>query len=394
MNSYSLDILNSLINKYEHSKLSKEGVKVNKKIKLTTKDKILANYNIVDSFKYRSEIEFSLNELKNKDYINIIYNRGILDSVILNLAKLNDIYKEVNKESPIIIKEECLKILNDYNSSNNIINNFIDYSKDYIINKYILPKEYFSNKDELLLILNTLNNLFNLKEEMLLRDFSSKYLGDSKKFNSIKNRIINIIKNFSDKEYLDNIDILEEYNIYNPNKYVLIKNELKFKINNTIIDLFDFNFEFNLNEKMVDKLVILNEDIKNIITIENLTTFYSIKWPGLVIYLGGFCNKMREKLLNKLYLKFPNSNYYHYGDIDVGGIKIYYDLIKRTNINFIPYQMSIKELNDNKELLKELTKNDILNLNKMKDDIKYIKFKDVICYMLENNIKLEQEILD
>ena len=394
MNSYSLDILNSLINKYEHSKLSKEGVKVNKKIKLTTKDKVLANYNIVDSFKYRSEIEFSLNELKNKDYINIIYNRGILDSVILNLAKLNDIYKEVNKESPIIIKEECLKILNDYNSSNNIINNFIDYSKDYIINKYILPKEYFSNKDELLLILNTLNNLFNLKEEMLLRDFSSKYLGDSKKFNSIKNRIINIIKNFSDKEYLDNIDILEEYNIYNPNKYVLIKNELKFKINNTIIDLFDFNFEFNLNEKMVDKLVILNEDIKNIITIENLTTFYSIKWPGLVIYLGGFCNKMREKLLNKLYLKFPNSNYYHYGDIDVGGIKIYYDLIKRTNINFIPYQMSIKELNDNKELLKELTKNDILNLNKMKDDIKYIKFKDVICYMLENNIKLEQEILD
>lgn len=394
MNSYSLDILNSLINKYEHSKLSKEGVKVNKKIKLTTKDKVLANYNIVDSFKYRSEIEFSLNELKNKDYINVIYNRGILDSVILNLAKLNDIYKEVNKESPIIIKEECLKILNDYNSSNNIINNFIDYSKDYIINKYILPKEYFSNKDELLLILNTLNNLFNLKEEMLLRDFSSKYLGDSKKFNSIKNRIINIIKNFSDKEYLDNIDILEEYNIYNPNKYVLIKNELKFKINNTIIDLFDFNFEFSLNEKMVDKLVILNEDIKNIITIENLTTFYSIKWPGLVIYLGGFCNKMREKLLNKLYLKFPNSNYYHYGDIDVGGIKIYYDLIKRTNINFIPYQMSIKELNDNKELLKELTKNDILNLNKMKDDIKYIKFKDVICYMLENNIKLEQEILD
>lgn len=394
MNSYSLDILNSLINKYEHSKLSKEGVKVNKKIKLTTKDKILANYNIVDSFKYRSEIEFSLNELKNKDYINIIYNRGILDSIILNLAKLNDIYKEVNKESPIKIKEECLKILNDYNSSNNIINNFIDHSKDYIINKYILPKEYFSNKDELLLILNTLNNLFNLKEEMLLRDFSSKYLGDSKKFNSIKNRIINIIKNFSDKEYLDNIDILEEYNIYNPNKYVLIKNELKFKINNTIIDLFDFNFEFNLNEKMVDKLVILNKDIKNIITIENLTTFYSIKWPGLVIYLGGFCNKMREKLLNKLYLKFPNSNYYHYGDIDVGGIKIYYDLIKRTNINFIPYQMSIKELNDNKELLKELTKNDILNLNKMKDDIKYIKFKDVICYMLENNIKLEQEILD
>ncbi len=394
MNSYSLDILNSLINKYEHSKLSKEGVKVNKKIKLTTKDKILANYNIVDSFKYRSEIEFSLNELKNKDYINIIYNRGILDSIILNLAKLNDIYKEVNKESPIKIKEECLKILNDYNSSNNIINNFIDYSKDYIINKYILPKEYFSNKDELLLILNTLNNLLNLKEEMLLRDFSAKYLGDSKKFNSIKNRIINIIKNFSDKEYLDNIDILEEYNIYNPNKYVLIKNELKFKINNTIIDLFDFNFEFNLNEKMIDKLVILNKDIKNIITIENLTTFYSIKWPGLVIYLGGFCNKMREKLLNKLYLKFPNSNYYHYGDIDVGGIKIYYDLIKRTNINFIPYQMSIKELNDNKELLKELTKNDILNLNKMKDDIKYIKFKDVICYMLENNIKLEQEILD
>lgn len=54
--------------------------------------------------------------------------------------------------------------------------------------------------------------------------------------------------------------------------------------------------------------------------------------------------------------------------------------------------MGVKELIENK--LKNLTSTDKKRLNKMLTDSKFSVFLDVISYMLENNVKLEQEILD
>ena len=56
--------------------------------------------------------------------------------------------------------------------------------------------------------------------------------------------------------------------------------------------------------------------------------------------------------------------------------------------------MSVKELIDNKDNLKKLTENDKKRLNKMLLDSRFKVFKDTIKYMLDNNVKLEQEILD
>lgn len=56
--------------------------------------------------------------------------------------------------------------------------------------------------------------------------------------------------------------------------------------------------------------------------------------------------------------------------------------------------MSVKELVDNKDSLKRLTENDRKRLTKMKNDCRFELFKDTIEYMLANNVKLEQEILD
>ena len=56
--------------------------------------------------------------------------------------------------------------------------------------------------------------------------------------------------------------------------------------------------------------------------------------------------------------------------------------------------MSVEELVNNKSNLKRLTSNDKNRLSKMLVDKKFKVFSDVIKYMLENNVKLEQEILD
>ena len=48
-----------------------------------------------------------------------------------------------------------------------------------------------------------------------------------------------------------------------------------------------------------------------------------------MIYLGGYHNSVRRKLLELLYQDFPKAEYLHFGDIDVGGFEIYRDLLQK-----------------------------------------------------------------
>lgn len=55
--------------------------------------------------------------------------------------------------------------------------------------------------------------------------------------------------------------------------------------------------------------------------------------------------------------------------------------------------MGVSELASHKNKVKELTKNDKTRLNKMLSDKRFELYRDAILYMLQNNIKLEQEVL-
>ena len=56
--------------------------------------------------------------------------------------------------------------------------------------------------------------------------------------------------------------------------------------------------------------------------------------------------------------------------------------------------MNVEELVNHKYHLKKLTENDKNRLSKMINDNRFDVFKETIEYMLANNVKLEQEILD
>jgi hypothetical protein len=230
---------------------------------------------------------------------------------------------------------------------------------------------------------------------MKKRDFSVKYLGDSKLFESIQGKIIKIIKNFDSNEYDNDDDVLAEYNIIKNSSYALVKNNLILSINKSIINLNDLGFELSLSDEMIDSLIINDCNVTKVITVENLTTFYGLDdKDAVIIYLAGFHNHTKQKLLLKIYEKFPEANYYHFSDIDAGGFLIYNNLKKKTQIPFIPYRMDINELVNNKDSLKGLTENDRKRLEKMLTEKDFEVFYNTINYMLENNVKLEQEILD
>lgn len=394
MNTFEKNLLNKLLDKYESSKLSKGGTAVSRSIKLTPKDDVLSSYTASDSYKYADENDAIIKRLEVKGFIKTEWNYDTFKSLTLNIDNVDSLYDYLNRDKPADELNRIKEVLSQY-EFDGFINDFIDYVSDYIKTKYDYPKSYFVDSKQLKLLLDIFTQLFKLEEDMKKRDFSVKYLGDSKLFESVQGKVIKIIKDFDSNTYDNDEEVLAAYNIVKNTSYAILKNKLIFKLNDCVIDLDKLGFEYSLSDEMIRSLEIINSNVIKVITVENLTSFYSLDdKDAVIIYLAGFHNYTKQALLKKIYANYPNAEYLHFSDIDAGGFWIYQTLKEKTVIPFVPYRMNVKELIDNKNNLKKLTENDKKRLNKMLLDSRFEVFRETIEYMLANNVKLEQEILD
>lgn len=394
MNAFEKNLLNKLLDKYESSKLSKGGTTVSRSIKLTTKDDVLSSYAASDSYKYADENDAIIKRLEAKGFIKAKWNYDTFKSLTLNIDNVDSLYDYLNRDKPADELNRIKEVLSQY-EFDGFINDFIDYVSNYIKTKYDYPKSYFVDSKQLKLLLDIFTQLFKLEEDMKKRDFSVKYLGDSKLFESVQGKIIKIIKDFDTNTYDSDEEVLAAYNIVKNTSYAILKNRLIFKLNDCVIDLDKLGFEYSLSDEMIRSFEIINSNVTKVITVENLTSFYSLdEKDAVIIYLAGFHNHTKQALLKKIYANYPNAEYLHFSDIDAGGFWIYQTLKEKTGIPFIPFRMNVKELIDNKDNLKKLTENDKKRLNKMLFDSRFDIFKETIEYMLVNTVKLEQEVLD
>ena len=195
MNVFEKNLLNKLLDKYESSKLSKGGTAVSRSIKLTTKDDVLSSYAAADSYKYADENDAIIKRLEAKGFIKAEWNYDTFKSLTLNIANVDSIYDYLNRDKPSDELNRIKEVLSQY-EFDGFINDFIDYVSDYIKTKYDYPKSYFVDSKQLKLLLDIFTQLLKLEEDMKKRDFSVKYLGDSKLFESVQGKVIKIIKDF------------------------------------------------------------------------------------------------------------------------------------------------------------------------------------------------------
>ena len=396
MADFEKEVLNKLLDLYERSVLSTVGSKNNRQIRLTTKNKELSTYDRPDSYNYRSSNDATLRKLEEMDFIIVKWDKNNeFESLTLNLENVGAIYNHLKRQNP---KDEIAKVNQVLSNGNysGFIAEFIEFSQEYIANKYAYPKKYFDDANQLKSILKGLKAIVELQQETKIRDFSVKVYGDSKAFEKIKGKVAKVIKDFDAQCNVESDDdILAEYNIVKNSTYVLIKNAFVFKLNNATIDLDSLGFEYSLSDEMIKALVPIKISAERVITVENLTSFYGLQdSKALIIYLGGYHNHTKNMLLQRIKNIFPKDEYYHFGDIDAGGFYILNHLKEATGISFKPYKMGIAELETNIGKLKSLTENDKKRLTLMRQDSRFLEFQEVITYMLEHNVKLEQEILD
>lgn len=391
-------ILVSLVEAFRKSKKDTGENLNNRKTRLKP-EKIYIKYRSNDGdFERISEINSVVKELSEKGFIaaetekygtmlNSIY---LVDEKISEVEKyLSDRYDYVSKDAKLAVLEGLIK---KYSNASRICSEECELLKEKLMARNV-PR----NIDELEDIFRGIAFIENNKEDLFVREVSLKVYGDSKFFEETTlEPISSILSKYNDKSAEDeafNGEILRLYHIYKEPQKISIKGEALIRINGVDVDISGFSngIEFDVDElNTIEKVIIRSPAF---MTVENRTSYLRYKPDNVVLfYLGGYANRYQRDFIKIVSDSNPNISFCHFGDIDAGGFWIHHNLCEITGVKFGLFCMSVDELeNPNyQKSLRGLSEND---MGRMKELAKIPEYSDVINYMVEHNVKLEQEII-
>ncbi len=406
MARYDERILNVLLDSYEKSTLSRGKNKVKVQIAFPFTKKTVPEYFNESSLIF-DEMHAVMKELERKEFLTIVWKKGIeghiIEKVLLNITHIELIYDYLKRTPKEEVENAHLKLLEGWTpkcKDTPVLCAFVPFVEQRIAEGKTV-KEFvdISDLDRTQRILSALFYVENNEESCYIREFSIRHFGDSKVFEEIAGVIGKIIRRFRPEfTDMDTDAIFAEYRIYKTPDYVYFKGEGKLQLEengNSVMELPLLKQGIGISGEDIKGIRICGkENIRKVITIENLTTFFRWKEEGsLIIYLGGYHNSVRRELLQTVYREIPDAKYLHFGDIDVGGFRIYRDLCEKTQIPFQTYHMGIRELETYESYTKRLTENDKKGLRMLieKEMAEKGENLDVLWYMAEKGVKLEQE---
>ncbi|MBR1614678.1 MAG: DUF2399 domain-containing protein [Treponema sp.] len=394
--------LEFLLKKYESSKTYLGKNEVSQSFSLSP-EKIFPDY--VNDFADVDEIrdfENDIARLESESLIAISKNNDRIQKITAissneNWQKIRTILgvKDKNEQK----KEEIGFYSAIYEDSNSeqIVKDFCKHQ----IERLETNKEAEYVQEDAKNIIALLNFILKNKSEILERELSISVLSNSKTWEEkYKRKILKILRQSGhfdalleqcDDEKEKNKILLEECNIFSNPSYVHFKGNGKITFENGKRLAVFSDIPLALSSTSISEIASLEIDDSKIMTVENLTSFNRISdSETFFIFLSGYHNSAKQAFLKKIHKQNPNKEYYHFGDIDPDGFFILDNLRSKTQIDFTAYKMGIAELQKYSDFSKPLEQNDI---TKAKSLIANEKYAEILRYMLQNNLKLEQEII-
>ena len=319
---------------------------------------------------------------------------GRYSKIKLNIARVDDCYTLLKRTS---IPDKCEKVLSILEKADcagdfligRVVSDFCEQIKAY----KKLPYDLGYDARRVGEVLQVLATVTKLTSETYIRNFSTALFKDSKRFQrEYRSTIESILFDYTD-DVVEKDDILGYYNLYENPTYVLIKGNARICFDESAIELSEMPGGIALSNGSLAGIHKISVKTDKVITIENHTTQHDCDEQDAVsIYLGGYHNTSKQKLLELIYENNGDKEYYHEGDLDVYGFLILENLISKTQIPFKPLLMDVETIERfyRAGLYKTLTARDRKMIDSKKDG-QLSAYKDVLEYMLEYNCKVEQE---
>ena len=261
------------------------------------------------------------------------------------------------------------------------------------LEKNRISPEYQQAKD----LLKALVFIENNREELFLREASMLIYGDSKYLEeAMLHPVCKALREFlgrpcGEDELED--EILEEYHIRREKQKLCLKGDVMLQNGGKELELGNFADGVEFFSDELDGIERICVRVPEFITVENYTSWLRFRKEGAVsFYLGGYAARFQRDFLRKVQEDNPHLVFRHFGDIDAGGLYIHEHLCRVTGISFQMYRMSCAELQDARfrSCLQPLTNQDRIRLKSLE---KQGTYRELAAYMLEKNVKLEQEII-
>jgi len=385
MSKYEKTIVQTLLDKYEKSKSFSGENKVQQKFAVKVAA-LFPEYADHANFEVFQAVNEAVAVLVRKRLISAkITQANVCQEVALNPAAIAEAYQHTGRRPKRDLHKAVLELLAEYRDRNGILERFAAAQAERIrLNK---PLQYFTDEiQELENILRAVEALFQVERETYARDFSVRVFRDSKAFERLSAKVVNLLYEYGD--FPEKEQVLENLNIVRNPTYVNCKGAGAVVISGQRIDLSSLNSDIALSAALLEDIEKIEISGHAVMTVENLTSFHTAGSKDVfMIYLGGFHNRLRREFIQKIHRQNPGAAFYHFGDIDAGGVYIFEHLRRQTGIDFQPYKMDLETLKQYQDYAKKLTENDRERLKRLKGS----GFDEVINYMLAHNCKLEQE---
>ena len=397
--NYEKEILTLLIGKYHKSELKKISGKITRTVSIkpgslySRYDEQSAEYHEINS------INNAVQRLEKKGFVVGKKKRYSDDysNILLVKESINDLLSYAHQTYDIILPDDELEkekaLIDLYRKKGKLTDFYI--SND--INRRIESHSGRYNPDDDAQFLKLLDFVQSNVEELYIREVSMKVFGSSKvlerQYLTRLCNLINAINHNAIVEEYESSEILKEYHINDTDREILIKGNLVIHFKNHLLNVADYLDGISLMSSDISRISKIEVRDKHFITIENKTSFLRFKEKEYsAMYLGGFAGRYQIQFLKKLYEDNREIEYFHFGDIDMGGFRIYQNLRNTTGILMHTYHMSIEDLRNPlySACLSSLTDNDRIYAESLKESNEY---GETIAYMLRNNVKLEQEII-
>lgn len=325
-------ILDKLIAKYERSQAYKSRESQMRRILVKASEFKKIDF---EAFEQKEAFINALVKLKLEGVIDYSWQRFEVDNLI------DSVWLIQNPES--ILKAYALAQIDvTYDQVENVIEKlrvvaFINYEwmnsfKDELIEKFertgkfgnLMTSDMSLNTDLIKCLIALEKLAFSSVHE---RVFSANVFGDSKYFQTtLKARLVQLIRRYNE---VDEEEPLQMVCLFSNPELIYYSGPIVLKIDGGVIDSECLDLGAVILGSYVDRIkeIASNMEFDKIITIENRASYELMikKRPEqtILVYHGGFASKLKRTFFAKLYDAFPNVSYYHWSDIDLGGVRIY-----------------------------------------------------------------------
>lgn len=251
-------------------------------------------------------------------------------------------------------------------------------------------------------VMKTVDYILHNTADLLFRELSIVLYGDTKYIErrGILHKAVRVLKTFGTYEFSpDDFDtegaydaaVLGEYAVYENPSYVCFNGSGSLLFSNgTRMELVP-GVPAAIRSDTIPEIVRLEVKDDSFLTVENLTSFNRLQTGMFQVYLAGYHNGARQRFLRKVQEQNPAlQHWFHFGDLDPDGFCILENLRRKTGIDFRPWRMGLEELRLYECFGRRLNDNDRRKAAGLLAEGRYVP---ALQYMLEHDVKLEQEII-